>query len=839
MSRLAEVALPLGVDHTFTYLVPPALDDAAAVGCRAIVPFGTRTLTGVIIDRPPESPLGSLKPLRDVVDADPVIPPELLALCRWVAEYYLAPLGEVLKAALPHGFGGTGRRTVTPADTAALPVDAGAAKTARGKILALLLRHGELTTTDLRKRTGVRSINAVLNAMERDGLIVITDQLPAPQPRPRVRKFVDADAVDDDALTRSIAALPPRRAKARRMLEYISDRRRAGAVELAVSDLLRATGTGLATLRPFVRSGLLPVSERIVTRQQEYGTDEQVRSIVLNEVQRRIVERIAGAVDAGAGRTFLLHGVTGSGKTQVYIEAIRRCFAAGKTALVLVPEIGLTPQMVRRFRTHFGDAVAVVHSRMAPAERHEVWRRALEGSCRVVIGPRSAVFAPLSDLGLLIVDEEHEASYKQYDATPRYHARDTAVVRGSLCRAVVVLGSATPSAESTRNAAQGKYELLTMPERVERVRMPDILLVDMREERRREYAALRESLPPEEREKLRGFRQSSLSALLSEKIADRLGRGEGIIVLQNRRGFAPFMECCECGHIEACTRCNVTLTYHLARRHLRCHYCGAVRAAPELCPHCRGPHLELRGAGTQRVEQDLAAKFPAARILRMDLDTTTRRGSHERILGQFGRGEADILLGTQMVAKGLDFARVTLVGVISADTQLLLPDFRASERTFQLLTQVAGRAGRSSLQGEVVIQTHQPEHFALRAVAGHDLPGFFEAEMASRRELGYPPFSRLVLVEFSGRNEEAVQKGAERFRTLLGSTDDVVLGPAPAVITRIRNRYRWHILLKNNRAADPSGARLRSLLRRTLASSSAGAGRSVRVIIDVDPAGTM
>jgi primosomal protein N' (replication factor Y) len=380
-----------------------------------------------------------------------------------------------------------------------------------------------------------------------------------------------------------------------------------------------------------------------------------------------------------------------------------------------------------------------------------------------------------------------------------------------------------------------------MPERIRQVLMPDIVVVDMTQERRRAYAELRESLPHAERGKLREFHQSSVSDLLKEKIGDRLSRREGIILLQNRRGFAPFMECGDCGHTETCDQCNVTLTYHLTKKHLRCHYCGMVRPAPADCPQCHGPDLRLRGIGTQRVEQEITELFPAAKILRMDLDTTTRRGAHERILAQFGRGGADILLGTQMVAKGLDFGRVTLVGVISADTQMLLPDFRASERTFQLLTQVAGRAGRSTLLGEVVIQTHQPGHYTLQHVIAHDYSGFYTTELETRRELGYPPFSRLVLVEFRGEKEPAVQRAAEQFTLALNSPVDwcTVLGPAPAVIARIRNQYRWHLLLKGSRAADPSGSRVRELLRRSLASFHATRTHAVRVTIDVDPAGTM
>ncbi|MEK9135970.1 MAG: primosomal protein N', partial [Bacteroidota bacterium] len=469
------------------------------------------------------------------------------------------------------------------------------------------------------------------------------------------------------------------------------------------------------------------------------------------------------------------------------------------------------------------------------------WRLAMKGTYRIVIGPRSAVFAPLNNLGLIVVDEEHEASYKQYDASPRYNARDVAIVRGTHTSAVVVLGSATPSAESFFNAAAGKYTLLEMPHRIDQVPMPDISIVDMTAERKREYAQLKESLPEDQRRKLKDFRQSSISVTLRHQIEDRLNKKEGIILLQNRRGFAPFVECPDCGYTEMCENCSITLTYHLTRKHLRCHYCGLVRAPHTQCPQCKGINIELRGVGTQRVEEELGTLFPNATILRMDLDTTSRKGAHDRILRKFGEGTVDILLGTQMVAKGLDFARVTLVGVISADTQMLLPDFRSSERTFQLLTQVAGRAGRSTLHGEVIIQTHQPQHYTLQHVVDHDIKKFYEEELEERRELDYPPFSRLALVETKGGNEPEVQKHSEKFAGLLKSSNGActIVGPAPAVIAKINTLYRWHIIIKSPKTKDPAGMHLRNALRKALSAYEQTAKGGVRLTIDIDPVGLM
>ena len=843
MNRFADVALPVAVEKEFTYLIPPELRDFAVPGVRAIVQFGTRHATGLIVGVRPDSPIASPKLLKEILDPAPVISDELLRLCRWIAEYYFAPLGEVLKAALPHGFATTTRRVVRllpqTSDAAVLDLQNPTAKLAR--ILALLRERGPLSSTELQKRLGLKTITAALNALARSGAIEIDESVRGPGARPKLRHFVHLRNLDKRRLSEALASVPEKRRRARDLLKYVQSLIDRGDEEIDVADLLKRSGATSGILKGFVISGVIPVIHREATRQPDYGTDDQTMGIVLDMYQQKALETITEALGSGSARTLLIHGVTASGKTQVYIEAIRRCLGLGKTAIVLVPEISLTPQIVRRFKTHFGEQVTTVHSRMSPAERHDVWRLALRGSCKIVIGPRSAVFAPLSNLGLIVVDEEHEASYKQFDAIPRYHARDVAIVRGSFSGAVVVLGSATPSAESYFNASTGKYTLIEMPARIDAVPLPGIEIVDMAADRRRAYAALKESLPGADRQVLKEFRQPAISELLRDKIERRLARGEGTILLQNRRGFAPFVECLECGYSEMCERCNVSLTYHLAKKHLRCHYCGLIRKPRAQCPSCGGAHLELHGIGTQRVEQELGQLFPSARVLRMDLDTTSRRGAHGRLLQKFADRQADILLGTQMVAKGLDFPHVTLVGVISADTQMLLPDFRASERTFQLLTQVAGRAGRSTLLGEVVIQTHQPAHPTLKHVIDHDFASFYQEELAARQELAYPPFSRIVLVETRGKDEGKVRKAAERFADLIQGPDGAFmrLGPAPAVIGRINNYYRWHIIIKDLKARDPGGAILRQSLQSARARTEGSIARDVRITIDVDPVGMM
>jgi primosomal protein N' (replication factor Y) len=843
MSSYADVALPVAVDKAFTYLIPPELQQSALVGTRVIVPFGRKHVTGLIIGLPASTSVPGLKPIKDILDASPVVPNELLRLCTWISEYYFAPIGEVLKAAIPHGFTTKGKRIVRLARQISEAELETLRKHSRQRsdLLALIMSHGGMLSTELQRKRGVKNINAALNELAREGYIEVEEVIPTPKQPVFTREVVLIERVDLEQLDETLATLSPRRKKARQLLLLVRTLKEQGTPEIPSATLLKRTGTSSAVLKIFKDSGLLPAVRQTVLRQQDYGTEEQTLTIVLNDAQRQVLQHSIEALNGGTHKTFLLHGVTGSGKTQVYIEAIRHCLSINKTAIVLVPEISLTPQIVRRFKSHFADRVGVVHSRMSPRERLSVWHHALTGRHAIIVGPRSAIFAPLQNVGLIVIDEEHEASYKQYDASPRYNARDAGIVRATYNNAVVILGTATPSVESYFNALSGKYQLLEMPRRIDDAPLPDITVVDMIAERKRAYAAQKDATPIEQRKALKTFQEPAISQLLKEKMLVRLRRREGIILLQNRRGFAPFVECLECGYTEMCAHCSITLTYHLTKKHLRCHYCGATQLPHAQCPQCRGQQLQLRGIGTQRVQEELTDILPDARILRMDLDTTTRKGAHDALLRKFAGREADILLGTQMVAKGLDFPRVTLVGVVSADTQMLLPDFRASERTFQLLTQVAGRSGRSTLRGEVIIQTHQPRHYVLEHVVDHDFRAFYQQELESRGELAYPPFSRLVLIETKGEKEHEVQKESERFAALLKNANGscTVLGPTPAVIARVRNNYRWHILLKSMKTVDPAGAHIRATLRRTLAEFAQQQKRSVRLIIDVDPMGLM
>lgn len=842
---LADIALPVPLDKTFTYLVPPELAPSMQTGRRVLVPFGRKKLSGIVVGFPKSSPHPSLKPVIDILDSTPTFSEEMLRLTRWIAEYYLTPWGDVLKAATPLGSGTASTQLV---HLVAENVSELLEKTKRSArlqhaILQALVESDRPSTGQLQKKTRARSIHAVLQEMQRRGWITLEEQLRGTA-KPKSENVViltdeGLKFVEDSApRTSAQAKVTP---KQQRILEEL--RRINGPVPS--SRLIRLAESSLSMIKTLAKKNLLAVERREVLRGTNAEPPEPPPTLTLNQHQQRALDTITSALTSDAHKTFLLHGITGSGKTQVYIEAIRFTLQRGKNAIVLVPEISLTPQTVRRFKSHFGNEVAVMHSQMSAGERYDAWRLAHEGRVRIVIGPRSAIFAPLKDLGLIVVDEEHEASYKQYDSTPRYHARDVAIVRSSMAKAVVILGSATPSSESYYNALSEKYELLTLPERVDTAQLPTIRIVDMGQERRRLY----ENFKKERKEKgtwsVKPGPPPSISGLLRDQIEDRLKKHEGTILLQNRRGFAHVVECFDCGHVERCDNCDVTLTFHATKKHLRCHYCGFVKAPPVSCPKCHSLEIRHHAFGTQQVHEELKTLLPGARILRMDLDTTSRKGAHDKLLTQFGLGDADILLGTQMVAKGLDFPRVTLVGVISADTQMLLPDFRSSERTFQLLTQVAGRAGRSALSGEVVIQTLQPEHYSLKYAATHDFEGFYREELEFRRELDYPPFSRLVLLEFKGERENEVAHHAKQFAALLtprGANHYSVLGPADAAIPKIKNLYRKHLVVKDFKATDPSGTYLRTALifaRDSYLASALGKSRKVQITIDVDPQGMM
>ena len=840
---LVEVAVTLPVPGRFHYAVPPVLAARAVVGARVLVRFGARKVTGVVV-RTDAAPPPGIAPiaLSDVLDEVPALSPELVELCSWIADYYEAPPGEVIRAALPAGSGVAARSVfaLTAAGRAALDGE-GAAMLPRQRALLARLGGRDLPATGL--AAGVRGQLAQLVVQ---GLVEHREQRDAARVRLKRERFA--------ALVGTVDAARERVARAPRRLAVVE--LLAGG-EVAVAALeQRLPGARLA-VRELVRLGLVAVAEREAPIAAARAGDGMAGTAppVLTDEQRCAVDAItaalrgepagagqlvaelaagpgeaaavpvaaqgAGVAEAGRGRAltpFLLHGVTGSGKTEVYLQVIAAGLAAGRTALVLVPEISLTPQLAARFRARFGDLVAILHSGLSETARLGEWSRLRRGEARIAVGARSAVFAPLAGLGVIVVDEEHDGSFKQ-DEGVRYHARDVALVRAQRAGAVCVLGSATPSLESAAHAERGAYRKLTLTQRPTARPMPDVEIID-----------LRTYMPDGD---------AMLSAPLRAAIGEALAAGDQTILFLNRRGFATFVLCRACGHAFRCPHCSVSLTYHRHSDRLACHYCGFAQRVPEACPGCGATGtIERKGLGTEKVADSIAAAFPAARVARLDRDVATG-AKIEAVLARVARREVDVLVGTQMVTKGHDFPGVTLVGVLCADTGLNLPDFRASERTFQLLAQVAGRAGRGDKPGRVMIQTYRPRAPAVLAAAAHDYASFFAAEMAARAELGYPPHGRLVAVRVDGADPHEVAGAAHRLAELATAAarrpeiagQVEVRGPVAAPLERLRNRTRWQVWL---RSADRHA--LRRVARSLLAAELAGA---VRVGLDVDPISAM
>ncbi len=820
--KFAEIAVPIPVHQTYTYQVPEDLQASLCPGYRVIVPLGQRKITGYVFALLTECDRSDLKPIYDLLDDGPALQSDLLQLARWIADYYICPIGEAIKAMLPGGINVESQITIAlqaSQDQVHQYLETNHAPT-QAQILHLLMQSGELTIEQLRKQVRRSGLNFSINRLVENGLVTRSLQLRRPTVRPKyetwirvAQGFEDPMKIQDTQNTLSQDSPGDWEC-----FKIVLD-----AGEIPQQNLLTQPGFNNKIINRLIKQGYLEKFQKEVFRSYySSSAAPMAMSIQLNEHQQRALHPIVAAIDQGAYRTFLIHGVTGSGKTQVYIEALKHAIARGKTGIVLVPEIALTPQTVSRFTANFPGQVAVLHSRMSPGERYDSWRRLKRGELKIAIGPRSAIFAPLGNLGMIIVDEEHEASYKQMDTPPLYHARDVAVYRGMLNRAVVLLGSATPSIESYFNAQRGKYQLLELPQRIDDIPMPEVTIIDMLQQRKR----------------FPGKNVSIFSKPLQDKILEKLKLNQQIILLQNRRGFSTSIKCKDCGFVEQCPNCNITLTYHLSNRSVRCHYCNFTKRAPESCPQCAGVDILFQGIGTQRVEQEIRQIFPEARIIRMDLDTTTRKFSHDKILRDFGSGKYNILLGTQMVAKGLDFQNVTLVGVISADTSLLFPDFRASERTFQLLTQVAGRAGRKNIVGEVYIQTYSPDNISLKFAQQHNFKHFFLSELPVRKELNYPPFGRLVYILIKGEDEMAVQVAAERFYQSLNIHDTLgkILGPIPAPLSKIKKNFRWQLIIKVNKAEDPKGDKLRGHLLEALQQFKAQSPhKGIKIQIDIDP----
>lgn len=802
-ARFCDVALPVPLDRVFTYELPLTLRHRVQIGCRVIAPLGSRKLTGVVLRLHNEPPDHESREVLSLRDAEPVLDSDLLELGRWIAAYYCAPLGEVLKGMLP--LSGESRRstqyslTDTGRDVARqLTVNQPADPALQ--VLALLETHSRSAVYLASK---LETAKSALRGLIKRGWVAAEER---EEDRDPLR--AKAERLEATFLARPLEGIKLKKSE-RELLAFLE--LHPGAHNLG--QLGEKIKQASEAARALARHQLITLATEAMLPPSGF---ERPRP-ELNPHQQNAFEAIDQALAQGEFKTFLLEGVTGSGKTEVYLRGIESALARGKNALLLVPEIALTPAVAGQFFHRFGKQVAILHSAFGDAERADQWRRIRNGQARVVVGTRSGVFAPVQNLGLLVVDEEHDGSYKQGE-TPRYHGRDVALVRAQHADAIAILGSATPSVETRYNAEQNKYTLLPMPERIARRPMPQVEIIDMR------------------LEFLETKKQGTFSRKLLAEMQQRLAQREQTILLLNRRGFSSFLVCRACGERMLCVNCSVVLTHHRRDRRMLCHTCGYADKIPSVCPQCASEYIQFLGTGSERVEEELHQHLPTARIARLDRDSASGKGSFERILHGFRDGDIDILVGTQMIAKGHDIPNVTLVGVVLADIGLSLPDFRAAERSFQLLTQAAGRAGRGDTPGRVVIQTLNPDHYAIRFAAQQDYPGFYRKEIEFRKWLRYPPFAVLANVMVRAeKQEDALRMSTQLGHLLMPAPEGIrVMGPAEAPVLRVRNEYRYQILLK-----AASRPKLRNVLHEMRALGEQQKWKATALVIDVDPISLM
>jgi len=782
-------------DKPYSYAVPEEFVGMLQAGMRVHVPFGKggRLIQGLIVDlvdveaKDLAVHIGELKDIAEVLDFGPVLNAEQLWLADQLRQSVFSYKISILKAMLPSLLNSSYDKLLYPTEQLSFE-----------ERQAIFGQEASLRFSDLDKKS-----QSKLMRLTQAGKIRLEYQATD-------RKHIKTETwyqVDREKLAQF---LPSTRAKKQQTLQaYLLENSQSGLLK----DLRKLFSP--AVINIFLEKELLHTEEREVSRSAaHFQKERQDKKLVLNEEQAAAVTAICEKIGKEKAQPVLLEGVTGSGKTEVYLKVIEEALGQGKTAIMLVPEISLTPQVTDRFISRFDDKVAILHSGLSDGEKYDEWRKVERGEAQVVVGARSAIFAPLTNIGAIIIDEEHESSYKQ-DSNPRYHAREVALLRARYNQAVLVLGSATPSLESRARASRGVYDFLQLTKRANPLaQIPQVQVVDFRD-----YIGQNEA--------------SNFTPVLLEAIQDRLNKGEQTVLMLNRRGYSSFVMCRECGTVDTCPNCDISLTLHMDTKTMNCHYCGFTKDIPQTCPNCASRSIRYYGTGTQKAYDELATLFPEARILRMDVDTTRKKGSHEEILEAFGQGQADILLGTQMIAKGLDFPNVTLVGVLNADTALNLPDFRSSERTFQLLTQVAGRAGRAEKAGQVFIQSYNPQHYAIDFARKQDYEGFYAYEMGIRRQLGYPPYYYTVGLTLSHKDEETVVKKSYQVMDILrsGLSDKVqILGPTPKPIARTHNLYHYQILLKYRFEDD-----LQATLDRVLELTQQTENKDLRLSIDNEP----
>jgi primosomal protein N' (replication factor Y) len=809
--QFAEVVFNLPLKEAFTYIIPPELQGKVRVGMRVLVPFGRRKITGYVVGLASkwDKPI-ALKSIADLPDAEPVVSEEVLALTKWLADYYQSSWGEAIRCALPAGLDDESREVFFVTEQGA--VQATSLSKPALSILTYFQQQGSATAKQCQRALGKKFRAYILARLKQDGFLDATHQT-----RKSKVGYQFIQAVRPARLLpgeKEIEQLLKRSPKQKSVFDLIMQG------EIALPELQTRIPKSQAALRSLKDKNLVEIFTEKKERNafvpegamnQPFGS-----SLTFTPEQKAVFKELNLAIEAETFKSFLLHGVTGSGKTEIYIRCIQRVLEMGKSAIMMVPEISLTPQTVERFRQRFGDRVAILHSGLSQTDRYLEWKKIRDEKVSIAVGARSAVFAPFKNLGIVVIDEEHDGSYKQ-DSNPRYHARDTAVMRAKSLNAVVIMGSATPSLESTQNTRLGKYRHLSLPSRVGERMLPLVSLVDMKRERK----------------EFKNF--TMLSGALRGAIRDRLSRREQVFLFLNRRGTARFVFCPDCGYVLECAHCSVTLTFHGTEDRLLCHYCNFRARMPSHCVECHGAVIRFSGFGTQKLEEEVKKLFPDAQVTRLDRDTTRGRNSFADMHRNMNAGNIDILIGTQMITKGHDFPNVTLVGVMHADLSLNIPDFRSAERSFQLLTQVAGRAGRGAVPGKVIIQTNNPDHYVFEFVREHDVIAFHEKELKLRQRLNYPPFTRLVAIEIVSDNEGLGQSTATKLGRALARTAKKgveLLGPSKAALYQIQNKFRWHLILRgqNMQSLQDSLADCREL--NELKSASSG---KVKLSIDVDP----
>ena len=803
MKEIVEVAVGLPVFKTFHYRIPEKMRDSLQIGMRVLVPFKGRKVTGFSIDlleQPPKEVEEKLREVEDLLDEAPLVDPQMLRFYRWISNYYLYPLGEVIKTGLPPGLQLKSELVLSLTQNGMESLNRGGLEPIQGKVFKEIGRCGKVSLKKMLKIFFGEVSKPQLISWKRKGFLNIDAGIEGREVKPKFEKMVQYQGGEPNQ---------PISKKQAEILKWVKEKG-----EISYSELSKRFKSPSKPIQSLQSKGLLSLSSKEVCRNLSVRSElKPYPKPEPTSDQEAMLGEILKGIHSKRFSPFLIYGVTGSGKTEIYLRAIEEVLIQGREAIVLVPEISLTPQLLSRFIDRFGENLALLHSGLGRGERYDQWRRIWKGEVKIAMGARSAIFAPFKNVGIIIVDEEHDPSYKQEEKL-KYHARDVAVVRAKQAEATLLLGSATPSLESFYNAERGKFRILNLPERIEGKPLPRVEVVDVKKEG--------------------GLLSEKLRAALQKNIEDR----KQSLLFLNRRGFANFILCPDCGYTFKCPNCSVTLTYHLRDRTLQCHYCDYQIRAPGDCPKCEGHRLQGVGIGTERLEQEIRSLFPGIQVGRMDRDTTSRRRSHLQILKRLESGSIDILIGTQMIVKGHDFPNVTFVGVVSADTSLHFPDFRSSERTFQLLTQVAGRAGRGEVFGEVVIQTFNPDHYSILRAKDHDYIGFYQEEIQFRKALDYPPFSRLINFRLVGNSEKRTKTAAEEMgrigQSLLkkGYGKGIeILGPSPAAFAKMRGKFRWQMLTKGK---SPQWLHQ---FAKELASRMEGPikAKGVNLDIDVDP----